>query len=221
MDATAGDGAPDTPRPGDFSTAWAAGTLDARPEWLILEYADATTLDSVRIYESFNPGAISKVIAFAEDGREVSLVADRSGHGEWTSEFRPAEGQALRVRRVRIDINEPAIPGYNEIDAVGLKGTDRLLAMGHHGHRQFVLRAGCRHRFFLGPKNQDRAHGPPLRSSESQIRRSRAISARPGRPASRMMALSGCSSPSRPRSVVRRSRSINPVDRARSRAWIS
>jgi hypothetical protein len=120
-------GAPDTPRPGDYSTAWAAGSLDARPEWLMLDYADATTLDSVRIYESYNPGAISKVIAFVEDGREVSLVADRSGHGEWTSEYRPPEGQALRVRRVRIDINEPAIPGYNEIDAVGLKGTDGSL----------------------------------------------------------------------------------------------
>lgn len=120
-------GAPDTPRPGDYATAWAAAKPDARPEWLMMEYAEATTLDAVRIYESHNPGAITKVIAFAEDGREVPLVADRSRSGEWTSEYRPPVGQAPRVRRVRIDINEPAIPGYNEIDAVGLQGSDGSL----------------------------------------------------------------------------------------------
>jgi hypothetical protein len=47
--------------------------------------------------------------------------------GEWTSEYRLRPGQELQTRRVRITINEPAIPGYNEIDAVGLKAKDGTL----------------------------------------------------------------------------------------------
>src|SRR5215218_4324076 len=86
-------GAPDTPRPGDFATAWAASAVDARPEWLMVEFAEPATLDSIRIYESFNPGAISGVTAFAADGREVPLVPGRATPGEWTSEYRaPASG---------------------------------------------------------------------------------------------------------------------------------
>ena len=145
-------GAPDTPNVGDYATAWAAARPDLQVEWLLLEYAEATDLHSARIYESYNPGAISKVVAVAEDGREVALVPEVSEHGEWTSAFRPLKGQPLRTRQVRIEINEPAIPGYNEIDAVGLKGAD--------GKLQWAIKASASSYYgqavvsgpFVGPK---------------------------------------------------------------------
>jgi hypothetical protein len=64
-------GAPDTPTAGDRVTAWASGTQDGQEEWLAVEFPEPVVPAAVKVYESYNPGALFKVGVFTVDGREV------------------------------------------------------------------------------------------------------------------------------------------------------
>jgi len=115
-------GEPDTGAAGDLPTAWASKTPDGQPEWLDLRYAQPVSATAVLVHATYNPGALVRVSAFTEDGREVTV---------WTGKdpAEPGTGRALSVisfrtefptRRVRIYLDSPAVAGWNEIDAVGL-----------------------------------------------------------------------------------------------------
>jgi beta-lactamase regulating signal transducer with metallopeptidase domain/regulation of enolase protein 1 (concanavalin A-like superfamily) len=65
-------GAPDTDRAGDLPTAWAPLEPDAGREWLKVDFERAVSIAGVRVRQTFNPGAISKVAA-VENGRELVL----------------------------------------------------------------------------------------------------------------------------------------------------
>ena len=67
------DPKPDTHTAGDQSTAWAPKTQDGGEEWLHLDYEASVALAEVRVRETYNPGAISKVAALLADGREVTI----------------------------------------------------------------------------------------------------------------------------------------------------
>ena len=115
-------GAPDTQGPGDIVTAWASLTQDAQPEWLLLEYERAVRPHSVKVYETYNPGAVVKVSVIDESGEEILAW-------EGTDPTRPEQqtgvseipiGVNSAVRNVKLYLESPAVPGWNEIDAVGL-----------------------------------------------------------------------------------------------------
>ena len=55
-------GAPDTPEPGDKTTAWASLTDDGQQEWLLLDCGEPVRANEIHVYESFNPGALSNAI---------------------------------------------------------------------------------------------------------------------------------------------------------------
>ena len=63
-------GAPDSLQAGDKTTAWASFTQDEQREWLLLDYAKPVRAKEIQVYESFNPGALSKITAFDVDGKE-------------------------------------------------------------------------------------------------------------------------------------------------------
>jgi hypothetical protein len=115
-------GPPDTPGPGDQPTAWASATPDGEAEWLELEYAKPVVPRSLKVYEICAPGAITKVSVFALDGAEKVVWSGKDP----TPSYRPMGVSLIPVRvdhpiaRVRIHLNSPAFPGWNEIDAVGL-----------------------------------------------------------------------------------------------------
>lgn len=127
--ASQATGAPNTPQAGDCSTAWASRMPDADSEWLTLTFETAVEPTLIRIHETYNAGAISKVEAKDATGAwrtvwegpaaacetprwfEVSVPA-----GKWTT------------REVRIALDSDAVPGWNEIDAVELVGRDPLRA---------------------------------------------------------------------------------------------
>jgi hypothetical protein len=76
----------------------------------------------IDIYETFNPGAVTAVSVFTPEGREQTVwqgvdptpvTSDRG-----TSRIPVQVG--FKTQRVKIYINSPAVPGWNEIDAVGL-----------------------------------------------------------------------------------------------------
>lgn len=119
-------GEPDTHQPGDIPSAWASKTPDGGEEWLKLDYDRPVDLQQIRVFESHNPGAISKVAAILPDGRETTLwegTLDPSHEAEVVaSEF--LVKQAVRAQSVKVYLDTTRVPGWNEIDAVQLVGRD-------------------------------------------------------------------------------------------------
>lgn len=118
-------GAPDTTQMGDITTAWASRTPDAQPEWLLLEYAELVQPAAIKIYESYNPGAVSKITVFALDGQEVEVWAGQDPTSAFKNAVEPAEfgvqfKAAFKTNRIKIYLDSPQVTGWNEIDAVGL-----------------------------------------------------------------------------------------------------
>jgi hypothetical protein len=117
-------GPPDTPLAGDCNTAWASLGADNQDEWLLLEYAEPVLPAAVLIYETFNPGAVHRVTAFRLSGEEVEVWKGKDptpvGSDRGISEI-PLK-MDFKTNRLRIHIHSTAVPGWNEIDAVGLRG---------------------------------------------------------------------------------------------------
>ena len=120
-------GPPDTPAAGDYHTAWASATADGADEWLELEFAEPVAAVEVRAYESFNPGAIARLRIVDDTGRERTIAALDPGRpfqtGLRVAKFPVTDGP-VRTRRVKLDIDSRAVPGWNEIDAVCLVDGD-------------------------------------------------------------------------------------------------
>jgi hypothetical protein len=118
-------GPPDTNEAGDIQTAWASRTPDDQDEWLLLEYPEAIVPEAVLVYETYNPGALVRVTLFKLDGEEVEVWKGKdptpvnSGKGISEVTFRAP----FKTNRVKIYLDSKNIPGWNEIDAVGLRDT--------------------------------------------------------------------------------------------------
>ena len=62
-------GPPDTwPQAGDVVTSWASLTEDGQDEWVLLEYAEPVRPSAVLVFETYNPGAVSRVLVYKLDG---------------------------------------------------------------------------------------------------------------------------------------------------------
>jgi hypothetical protein len=118
-------GAPDTPEAGDNSTAWAAASTDVEVETLALVYSQAVIPTGIEIHESFNPGAIVKIEVLDPNTDAWVVVwegvADTAGEemAVFSPELTPVD---FATNQVRLTIDEPLIPDWNEIDAVKLIG---------------------------------------------------------------------------------------------------
>lgn len=115
-------GQPDTMEAGDIQTAWASQSQDGQDEWLLLEYAEPVLIKEVHIYETYNPGAVSRVTAFKLDGSEVEIWKGQdptAGMDKGVAEL-PIK-QPIRAARIKVYIESTRVTGWNEIDAVGLK----------------------------------------------------------------------------------------------------
>ena len=128
-------GPPNTMQPGDFSTAWASKTSDSSTEWILVEYEDAISIKEIAIYETYNPGAVTKVSAIDSTGAE-SVV--------WTAEVDRSVSELKRILRVdleksietkllKIYIDSPRVGGWNEIDTVAIRDK--------HGELHWPIRA--------------------------------------------------------------------------------
>lgn len=116
-------GAPDTPGAGDIQTAWASRSADGQDEWLELEYAEAVEPAAVVIHETYNPGAVYKVTAYTKTGMEALLWEGRDPTDRTAARgvSTVVAGVKLKTKRIRIYLKSKEVPGWNEIDAVGLK----------------------------------------------------------------------------------------------------
>ena len=118
-------GAPDTLEAGDNPTAWAAASADVEVETLVLVFAQPVNPTGIEIYESYNPGAIAKIEVLDPNTDTWVVVwegvADTAGEtmAVFSPELAPVD---FATDQVRLTIDEPLIPDWNEIDAVKLVG---------------------------------------------------------------------------------------------------
>lgn len=115
-------GRPNTFQGGDAVTAWASLAADSDEEWIELTYDQAVRPSLVRVHETFNPGAVTKLEARNPSGRWHVLW-----QGQDPTRFAPGWLEVrveatFPTRELRITIDNDAVPGWNEIDAVELVG---------------------------------------------------------------------------------------------------
>lgn len=116
-------GKPDTwPSSGDIQSAWASKTPDGQAEWLELGYGQPIRPTAVIVYETFNPGAVNRITAVDKDGKEAELWTGTDptpvGKDKGISVI-PIHPES-EIQRIKIYFDSPKVPGWNEIDAVGL-----------------------------------------------------------------------------------------------------
>lgn len=118
-------GLPDTPnRHANARTAWAAEMPDQPSEWLILEYANAVHPKAVLVYEASNGGAITGLSVFNPEGEEVNVWSGRTLRTTTRGTIIPSVLEfnvPFQTNRIRLTLNPESRPGWNQIDAVGLR----------------------------------------------------------------------------------------------------
>ena len=127
-------GPPDTLEAGDRSTAWAAREPDAGAEWLQVGYEKEVEIAEVRVRETYNPGALILIAAVLADGSETLIWKGVEPRDEAPVDRSFEVSQKnLRAKSIKIYLDTAKVPGWNEIDAVELVGTD--------GSRQWATQA--------------------------------------------------------------------------------
>ena len=118
-------GAPNVDSYGDNGAAWTSKTPDGGIEWLDLKYPKPVHATEVRIRESCGSGAAIKIEVYDEQG---------GAHAVWQGNDPTTELNYLMVKfpkttfktdRVKVTLATNVVPGWNEIDAVQLVGTDQ------------------------------------------------------------------------------------------------
>ncbi len=117
-------GAPNTARAGDYQSAWAPLLRDAGEEWLQLDYENSVEISEVEVMESYNPGAISRVVAVLEGGGESTIWEGTMDPSNILSESVFQAPQNIRAKSIKVYLDTTRVQGWNEIDAVKLKGAD-------------------------------------------------------------------------------------------------
>lgn len=119
-------GVPDVGTYSDNPRAWAPSTSERGIEWLELAFAQPTRATEVRVRQSYTPGTIVRVEAFAPDRSSLVLWSGRDtnaypqGRIAWFLLRFPKTDMA--VAQVRLTLNTAAAKGWKEIDAVQLVG---------------------------------------------------------------------------------------------------
>ena len=166
-------GKPDTAEAGDQQTAWASGTQDGSDEWLMVEYKTPVWAYALNIYETYNPGSVVRITAFTLDDREVEVW--RRAHPAIPSTpgqiFRPAFTSRVLTNRLKVYLASSIVPGWNEIDAVGLRGEDGSLQWATSAHASSTYGVATEQ---LDPRDEK------IRQLEDEVRRLKAQLERAG-----------------------------------------
>lgn len=116
-------GVPDYGQRGNPAGAWATQEADAKGEWLLLEYAAPVRIAAVEVHESHNPGAIAAIAVLTPRGDEVEVWSSREAKPptEPSRVLKIPLPPGFEVERIKLTLRSDAVPGWNEIDAVGLE----------------------------------------------------------------------------------------------------
>ena len=114
-------GPPDSLQGGDVPTAWASATSDGQDEWVELIYAEPIEPIAALVYESCAPGALSQIEFYRDAEQRVTVWGDDPKPVNAPTRIINAPVEVdFPVQRVRLSILSTLVPGWNEIDAVGL-----------------------------------------------------------------------------------------------------
>lgn len=115
-------GEPDTyPNYGDYTTTWAPSSKNSGTEFIEVGFPQATRASGIRIYETYNPGAITEILARDENGKLNSLwngVPESKGTEAVILEY--DFNVTYKIASIRIIMDTSAVAGWNEIDAIGI-----------------------------------------------------------------------------------------------------
>jgi hypothetical protein len=125
-------GAPDTFQAGDISTAWAPMAQDGGTEWAALDFERAVEIAEVRVRETYNPGAISKITALLPNGSETVLWEGVEPPAEAPVDMSFSVPPGTVASSVKVYLETSRVPGWNEIDAVELVGRDGSRQWARH-----------------------------------------------------------------------------------------
>lgn len=120
------------PGNGDNTLAWASRDADAATEFIEVGFAQPTAMRELQIVETYNPGAIASVETIDVQGTRTTLIPCG---GTFTTgachanQIGPA-GSAAQITKVpltcgsaiaavRVTLASGAVPGWNELDAIG------------------------------------------------------------------------------------------------------
>jgi hypothetical protein len=126
--ATQALGAPDVfPDYSDDELAWASWSKDGYREFLSLAYAAPIQVQSIVIYETYNPGAVDRVElrdAGTGDWNEVWTGTAASAGSDARAFIVAIPKTAYLVSGVRIELDCTVVSGRNEIDAIAIMDGD-------------------------------------------------------------------------------------------------
>jgi hypothetical protein len=117
-------GPPDVSSPGsDNVNAWASQTADGASEFLEVGFDTPRPLRGLDILESYNPGAVTQVELVFLDGTRQVVYTGEPVHGLGATYRRQLQFTctAEEVVGARITLDSRAVPGWNEIDAIGAR----------------------------------------------------------------------------------------------------
>ena len=118
-------GAPDTPRCGDYQTAWATAGSDT-VETLVLTYTVSVHVTGINIVQSFNPNQIVQVELIGVFDRAVPVYEGQPRQVDQPCPYTlsiPIEKTEGHFNQLRITVDQSVLGmGWNQIDAVELIG---------------------------------------------------------------------------------------------------
>ena len=118
-------GEPDTPRCGDYPTAWATAGSDT-VETLVLTYTQAVHVTGINIIQTFNPNQVVQVELVGTFGRAITVYEGEPYQVDQPCPFTlaiPVRRTNSRFDHLRITVDQSVLGlGWNEIDAVELIG---------------------------------------------------------------------------------------------------
>lgn len=117
-------GAPDVfPQSGDMPNAWASLEADGGPETIEVGFDGRWSAGAVAIYETFNPGAVSLIEVITADGQRHAVFQGAAAPSGQAAQRRLVDFgcTAEPVVGVRVTLDSRAVPGWNEIDAIGIQ----------------------------------------------------------------------------------------------------
>jgi len=117
-------GPPNVDKYSDDGNAWAPKAQDAGIEWLDLKYPKPVYATSVRVRESFGSGAVIKIELFDEQGTAHTAWAGNDPTTDLNYLIVSLPKTSYKTARVKVTLATNVIPGWNEIDAVQLVGTE-------------------------------------------------------------------------------------------------
>lgn len=116
-------GPPDADPHADDPRAWASQEPDAGPEWLELVYPQPLRVSSVRVFQVNSGGALAELVAIEPGGARHTLWTGNSSTAPGPFEI-TVPTTSFRVGTLRLVLDTRRARGWNEIDAVELRGPD-------------------------------------------------------------------------------------------------